>query len=732
MMNLDIKKFFLLLGTLFFSIVILMLFALYKLKGNSDKLEVLTQERHNMISYSDLLRHGSDDLSKYARLYVVTADEKYKKIYYDILDIRDGEKERPLNYDHVYWDLLEPTRSLRHQLGAKQALSEILQTLPYDEYEYKRLEDAKNNSTELVNLEVEAFNAMVGLYRDSNNNYSHYADKNQTKAIALLHSVEYLKEKEKIMLPLDEFLEHLEARTSAQIKIIKSDIGCYTNISIIAIYLLILISILFFYTLVKKILNPILYLTERIYEFQTSRDSQSEDKIFYNDEIGYMSTQFYKMRDNIKDDIKILQTNDIKLKEYLFLIDKNIITSTSDLEGKFTSVSDAFCKVIGYTKEFLIDNNYTLVNSEDMDKETYEDLWETIKKDKVWRGEIKSRNKEGEYFWLQSSIYPIFNEEKEKIGYRAIQANITNTKKVAQLLKESQLLEEKNRDYLKLVDKNIIVSMTDVNGKITYASEAFSLICGYSQEELIGKSHSIVRHEDMSDELFDDMWESITLNRTWHGELKNKAKDGSFYWVDATIYPTFDENGEKTGYTAIRVNITDKKKIEDLLITDGLTGVYNRRHFKETLPKSINIAKRNNTYFSFLAIDIDYFKDYNDAYGHQMGDNALIQVAHALQNSLLRASDICFRLGGEEFALFFETSEREKAYQFADKIRRTIQELRIEHKNSKVDKYLTISLGLVTISSKENISAEQLYKEADAYLYKAKESGRNRVESNIT
>ena len=171
----------------------------------------------------------------------------------------------------------------------------------------------------------------------------------------------------------------------------------------------------------------------------------------------------------------------------------------------------------------------------------------------------------------------------------------------------SKLHEEKIQDYVKLIDKNIITSSTDLSGNITKVSEAFCNISGYSQDELIGQKHSIVRHPDMPDSTYKDLWESITNNRKWSGELKNLNKNGVGYWVDATIYPIFNHNGEKVGYTGIRIDKTDKKKVEELLITDALTGIYNRRYFNSMLPKSINRAKRDNKYFSFMIIDIDHF-----------------------------------------------------------------------------------------------------------------------------
>lgn len=442
-MNLEIKNFFLLIVSVVTVMLFVLFFTVYQLKINSYKLNDLVMDRHEMIIYSNLLRQNSDDLSKYARLHVVTADEKYKEIYSTILDIKNGDKKRPHNYNFVYWDLLEPTRSARHPLENKKALKDILKELPFDDYEHKKLEEANNNSHECVNLETESFNALAGLYKDEKNNYSIYSDKNQQKAIQLLHSLEYLKAKEKTMLSIDEFLAHLENRTALQIDKLKNDIDLNTKTLTYIIALFIIISIFFFYIMLMKILNPIFHLTDEIYKFKNSQDSAGEDKIFYDDEIGFMTKQFYKMRDSINKEIKLRATNEKKIQNYVNLVDKNIITSSTDLQGKITSVSEAFCHISGYSKEELLGNSHSIVSHSDMPKETYKELWETITKDKTWRGEIKNKTKDGGFYWVDATIYPIFNEENKKIGYTAIRIDITDRKKIDLLLKDSKLNEKK-------------------------------------------------------------------------------------------------------------------------------------------------------------------------------------------------------------------------------------------------------------------------------------------------
>lgn len=287
--------------------------------------------------------------------------------------------------------------------------------------------------------------------------------------------------------------------------------------------------------------------------------------------------------------------------------------------------------------------------------------------------------------------------------------------------------ETKIKKYLELIDKNIITSSTNLKGKIIYVSEAFCKISGYSKDELIGKNHNIVRHPDMPKELYENLWSTLLDNQSWSGEIKNRKKDGSSYWVIANISPNYDLNGNKIGYTAIRQDISDKKLIEKISITDGLTDIYNRRHFDDIFPKMLKHNKRDKNYINFLIMDVDHFKQYNDTYGHQMGDTVLISIASSLKKSLKREDDLCFRLGGEEFGTVFYSDNQNEAFQYANEIRKNIENLKIAHAKNSASQYVTASMGLVCLKPYDIKSEDVVYKEADKLLYKAKESGRNRV-----
>ncbi len=169
------------------------------------------------------------------------------------------------------------------------------------------------------------------------------------------------------------------------------------------------------------------------------------------------------------------------------------------------------------------------------------------------------------------------------------------------------------------------------------------------------------------------------------------------------------------------------KELEKISITDALTHIYNRRYFNEIFPKVIKSAKRKDELVSFVIMDIDHFKQYNDTYGHQVGDEALLKVATSLKNSVNRADDYCFRLGGEEFGVVFKVDSKEKALEFANSIRENIENLCIEHSGNSASPYVTVSMGLICKNAHNIKDADEIYKQGDDLLYEAKESGRNKV-----
>ena len=171
--------------------------------------------------------------------------------------------------------------------------------------------------------------------------------------------------------------------------------------------------------------------------------------------------------------------------------------------------------------------------------------------------------------------------------------------------------------------------------------------------------------------------------------------------------------------------------LEQLSSIDGLTEIPNRRRFDEIFEKEWARAMRSQIYLSLIMIDIDYFKQFNDTYGHAKGDQCLRKVAMTLKNSVQRPADFVARYGGEEFVVLLPETEVKPAENIAEQLRSNIHDLKITHENSKVSEFVTISSGIATTIPVRDLSANKLNEMADQCLYDAKEKGRNRCQSSL-
>lgn len=168
-------------------------------------------------------------------------------------------------------------------------------------------------------------------------------------------------------------------------------------------------------------------------------------------------------------------------------------------------------------------------------------------------------------------------------------------------------------------------------------------------------------------------------------------------------------------------------QLENLSTIDGLTGIYNRRIFDETLVRKWKRMLREKQYLSVIMCDVDFFKLFNDNYGHQTGDKCLQTIVDTIKASLKRPSDFVARYGGEEFVILLSDTTPEGAQHLAEDIRTSVHDLKIKHDKSQIDEYVTLSLGVSSVIPHKGLLPIDLIETADRALYECKKKGRNRV-----
>lgn len=285
-------------------------------------------------------------------------------------------------------------------------------------------------------------------------------------------------------------------------------------------------------------------------------------------------------------------------------------------------------------------------------------------------------------------------------------------------------VDKSTAKHLHLIDQNILTAQIGLDGKIQRISSALCRALNISAEKQIGKDSNFFI--DTAEE-FEDMRKQIFSGKGHNALVRKLVKDEP-KWFDMHIEPEFDTDFKLHGFNAFFTDITSEKRIEEVSIKDGLTGLYNRNYFEMVFAKEMKKAKRDNKLFGVILLDIDYFKQFNDTYGHLQGDYALRSVASVLDKNTRRSYDLAFRVGGEEFLIMFSVEQSDNAGNYAEAIRREIESLNIEHSSSDVAKFLTVSMGIGIFGSDHIFSSDEIYNKTDEQLYLAKRNGRNRIE----
>jgi diguanylate cyclase (GGDEF)-like protein/PAS domain S-box-containing protein len=415
---------------------------------------------------------------------------------------------------------------------------------------------------------------------------------------------------------------------------------------------------------------------------------------------------FYQLINNMTDLVYLTKVNRDKSLSYVVLN-----KPAKDLYGL---TNEAFGKPI---QEVLPKNAYQIFKSK------YEEAMEKrkpIKYEDMVSVSSLSQNSNNEVIYWESTITPVFNHDGECTHLLAIVRNLTEQRQ-----KENEI--KRINDRLELVWNSVadVMFTFDKNQNIVSVNKTFEKLLGWTAEGLAkDKSLSIIPEDDREDlrKIIERVKSGETV--TSH-EVKRITKSGEIVYFLGSFSPLYDQNGNWDGGVVAYKNITERKKYEDklkeLALHDPLTGLPNRSYFSQCLKIEMEKAKRTKLLLSIFALDIDHFKEINDTYGHDIGDEVLREFAKRVKSSI-RKNDFLARIGGDEFVILIpELTEKTSVIEIADRIQRNLgDEWIIDNEIIKV----TSSIG-ISFYNQIDLEEKTLFKNADLALYEAKKKGKN-------
>lgn len=400
--------------------------------------------------------------------------------------------------------------------------------------------------------------------------------------------------------------------------------------------------------------------------------------------------------------------------------------SRLDRQGRYVYVNEVQAKRFGKTPEEIIGRLFeeVVANSRAADM-SYR-----------WAQAMSgiSSTYEGQAVGRDGSIqYSSVSTAPERGGDGSIVGTITVTVDVTDQVVMRKRLMESWREVHELraaLDTHTIVTVTDAKGVITRVNDKFCEISGYGRDELMGQTHRVVNSKTHPPSFFSNLWDTISSGKTWSGDICNRAKDGTLYWVYETILPFRNEAGRPVQYIAIAADISERKRtelqMEKSIWIDALTNLPNKRLLVDRLEQQLRLSERSGQLNALLLIDLDHFKEVNDTLGNHLGDRILKKFAEHLRRAV-PASDTVARFAGDEFMIIMNDlgGDADEASEIAGRMAESLRvELGRPYELDGVPVGYTLSIGIVVFKA-DGVEAEALLKQADIAVYQAKGAGRN-------
>ncbi len=304
-------------------------------------------------------------------------------------------------------------------------------------------------------------------------------------------------------------------------------------------------------------------------------------------------------------------------------------------------------------------------------------------------------------------------------------------------LTEQKTAEFEQRKLSAVLEHSVnLLFITDRDGAIQYVNPTFELVTGYTKEEIIGQTPRVLSSGEATNALYQELWKTILSGRTWRSTLKNRKRNGTYYWANSVITPIRDEKGQITHFLAVQEDVTEKMMNEERLNYlaghDELTGLMNRSRFIEEAEAWMLKSGPKGVSAALSIIDMDQFKLLNDTFGHGAGDEYLRRLGNVLKDLLEReygtdpsafvSRPLLSRLSGDEFAVFIPGIAPERGMELIESIRAKVEGFYFAEASSS----LTVSAGLAFYPD-HGLHMKELLSKADAAMYRAKELGRNRA-----
>jgi diguanylate cyclase (GGDEF)-like protein/PAS domain S-box-containing protein len=491
----------------------------------------------------------------------------------------------------------------------------------------------------------------------------------------------------------------------------------------IASLLIVLLAIVAAVLLAHGIIDPMTRVTQAMNKLAANNESVEISDQDRGDEIGDMARAAVVFRDNVG---RIVQAEERLKSEAILRLHHSALASILqgvliiDASRQIIYANAAFQSITGYAEDEMIGRTPEFLYGPDTDPKALAALRAALSAGDTRPHVVLSYRKDGTPFWSEVSVTPVSDSLGRPTHIVSVVRDITDSRRIEEELRIAAIAFESLHAMM----------VTDAKGVVLRVNRAFCETTGYSVEEMVGKSPSMLKSGRHPPEFYADMWYQLKTSGSWQGEVWDRRKNGDVFPKWQTISSVRGEDGEITHYVAAFSDITERKQAEEqirlLAFYDPLTGLPNRRLLIDRLQQAVLASDRSARKGALLFIDLDQFKTINDTRGHDVGDLLLVEVGNRLQGCL-RACDTAARFGGDEFVVMLEDLSEdldeatEQARTVGEKILATLNEpYQLDgetHRSSP-------SIG-VTLIRGRSANATELLKQADLAMYRSKAAGRN-------